>query len=265
MKKNSLPLGVLVLICGFWFSCASNSESPTIDCSLSGLALIVVSQTASDCAVPGSFTVEASGGTTPYQYSADGINFQNSATLGSLAAGSFTLIVRDAIGCTASINANLETTAGSVSVAVDFDAPDCGVANGTVTVSAVGGTPPYMFSLNGETPQPSNIFSGVTNGPNTIVVEDADNCEVERTIAITTGLTLSKDIMPIIQSNCAVTGCHDGSRSPDLRTSAGIINSSLRIKARTSAETMPPTGRADLSREDIDTIACWVDDGAPES
>ncbi|MEP1097579.1 MAG: SprB repeat-containing protein [Cyclobacteriaceae bacterium] len=265
MKGDSLLFGILVFTSVFWFGCSSNSESPIIDCSLSGLVLMVVNQTASDCADPGSLTVQASGGTSPYQYSADGIDFQTSETLGSLFAGSFTLIVRDANGCTASTKAVVETAAGSVSVEVDFTSPDCGSDNGTITVSAVGGSSPYMFSLNGGTPQPSNTFIGVINGSNTVSVNDANNCEVERTIAVTTGLSLSNDIMPIIQSNCSVTGCHDGSRSPDLRTSAGIVTSSTRIKARTSAGTMPPAGRSNLSQEDIAKIACWVDDGAPES
>src|SRR5207237_5332702 len=48
----------------------------------------------------GSVTVAASGGTAPYTFSKDGVNFGATGTFGSLAAGSYTITVKDASGCT---------------------------------------------------------------------------------------------------------------------------------------------------------------------
>lgn len=249
----------------FVVGCSSNNESPTIDCSLSDLSVSVVSRVNSDCADGGSITVQASGGTPGYFYSANGIDFQSSEILSNLFAGNYTITVRDLNGCTAQTTTVLEGESGSVSLSLDFTDSDCGSSTGTITANASGGTAPYLFSLNEGAPQSSNVFNGVSNGLNIVSVTDAINCEVERTISVGSGISLERDIMPIILSNCAVTGCHNGSRSPDLRTSALVINSSIRIKERTSARTMPPSDRGNLSQIDIDRIACWVDDGAPDN
>ena len=45
-------------------------------------------------------TVTASGGTAQLQYSLDGTNFQNANTFNNITAGDYTIIVRDANGCT---------------------------------------------------------------------------------------------------------------------------------------------------------------------
>jgi gliding motility-associated-like protein len=54
--------------------------------------------------------------------------------------------------------------------------PTC-TPNGTITVTATGGTPPYQYSINGGTNyQPSNTFTGLAGGTYSIVVKDANNC-----------------------------------------------------------------------------------------
>lgn len=49
----------------------------------------------------GAITVNASGGQAPYQYSSNGTTFGSSATLSNLAAGTYTITVKDALGCLA--------------------------------------------------------------------------------------------------------------------------------------------------------------------
>ncbi len=53
----------------------------------------------------GVITVTAMGGTPPFEYSADGINFQAEPTLTGLAAGNYQVVVRDSRGCLVSIGA----------------------------------------------------------------------------------------------------------------------------------------------------------------
>jgi len=48
-----------------------------------------------------------------------------------------------------------------------------GECNGTLNVSVLGGTSPYTYSLNGGSPQSSNIFTELCAGSGIVMVEDA--------------------------------------------------------------------------------------------
>lgn len=50
------------------------------------------------------------------------------------------------------------------------------ISNNTITVNASGGTPPYMYSLDGVTWQAANTFSGLPRGDNKIFLKDSFNC-----------------------------------------------------------------------------------------
>ncbi|HEX4878090.1 MAG TPA: hypothetical protein VFV31_15580 [Chitinophagaceae bacterium] len=52
----------------------------------------------------GSITVSASGGTLNYSYSKDGTNFQSSPTFNNLAAGNYTITVKDGNGCITTVS-----------------------------------------------------------------------------------------------------------------------------------------------------------------
>ncbi|WP_449400580.1 T9SS type B sorting domain-containing protein [Chryseobacterium wanjuense] len=51
------------------------------------------------------------------------------------------------------------------------------IKNNTITVSVIGGTPPYKYSLDGTTWQDSNFFGNLPRGENSIFVKDFYNCE----------------------------------------------------------------------------------------
>lgn len=75
--------------------------------------------------------------------------------------------------------------------------------------------------------------------------------------------SLSVDVMPLIESNCAVSGCHLASQSPTLSTTAGVLNNSSRIRSEVAAKTMPPAGSGlRLTDAERETIICWVQQGA---
>jgi gliding motility-associated-like protein len=68
------------------------------------------------------------------------------------------------------------------------------VNGGTITITPVGGIPPYSYSINGGTFQTSNIFSGLAQGAKIIVIKDAGCQSITKTITVgfTDNLTLTK-------------------------------------------------------------------------
>lgn len=155
------------------------------------LTLAETANTAATCGLSnGSFTVNAGGGTPAYQYDIGGAQ-QGSPTFNGLASGAYNVTVTDANGCTETIVVNIGNAAGPVPV-VDSQTPvTCaGGLNGSVTVSASGGSAPYQFSLDGGPNQASNTFA-VTAGPHTITVTDANGCQgtVNFNIGTPTALT----------------------------------------------------------------------------
>jgi hypothetical protein len=75
--------------------------------------------------------------------------------------------------------------------------------------------------------------------------------------------SFTNDVNPIIQSTCAISGCHaTGSfNGPGALTNySQIFNARLAIRTAIANGTMPKTGT--LSTADRNTILCWIDNGA---
>ncbi len=67
-----------------------------------GASIVSTSNASCDGGNDGTIVVAATGGTTNYEYSVDGINFQSAATL-RVAPGTYTITVRDANNCTTQV------------------------------------------------------------------------------------------------------------------------------------------------------------------
>ncbi|PYL18742.1 MAG: hypothetical protein DME30_02425 [Verrucomicrobia bacterium] len=130
-------------------------------------------------------TVAGSGGTGPYTYSIDGTNFGNSGTFSSLAAGSYTVTVKDANGCTTTQPVTIAQPASALTASALATNPSCSSGTGSITVTASGGTGTLSYSKDGTNFQSSNVFSGLAGGSYTITVKDANGCTT------TTGATVT--------------------------------------------------------------------------
>ena len=240
-------------------NCQSDSETE-IDCLGSELSLEVSDFEKSDCDIPGSVRVIASGGFGIYQYSLDGENFQSSPDFNDLFAGDFTFLVRDEQGCNSSVSFTLESEPSGITMNLSGTPSGCATNSGTIVVGAEGGTGLLEYSLDGGAFSTNSTFSLIGPGDYTVTVRDEELCEVTKKIKILTNTSLRNDVMPIIMNDCAITSCHNGTQSPTLETTAQVIRNANRIKAETQAGSMPRDRT--LTRDEIDLIACWVDDGA---
>jgi Secretion system C-terminal sorting domain/SprB repeat len=79
------------------------SGSFTITQPANAVNLSATSTNATGCNSLGTITVTGSGGTAPYQYSINGVDYQTSQMFGGLYAGSYNVWVKDANGCTKSL------------------------------------------------------------------------------------------------------------------------------------------------------------------
>jgi hypothetical protein len=173
------------------------------------LAVVLVSKREADCngANSGSITVGASGGTADYQYSINGGSFGSNAVFNDLSAGTYTIRVRDANGCTAQLAPQTITAPAALAIsATSQTEPACnGESTGSITVDGIGGTAPYAYAINGGSYTNNNIFSGLAAGTYSFLVRDANNCT-----ATVTGVILLQPAALTVTSNSTNVSCNGG-------------------------------------------------------
>lgn len=219
-------------------------------------------------AIDGKLIVAGANGKPPYLYKINGGTFQANPEFANLGSGTYSVTVKDANECSKSIDVAIDAANSTLNASiVAIGSSLCSSPNGSATINGTGGTPPYsyLFSTGGFVT--SNVFANLKPGTYSASIKDALDCVKTFSVQIqsNTGTKLSSQIKPIIDTNCAIANCHGGNQSPSLATSASILANASRIKVRTSARTMPPSGQGTLSQAQIDLIACWVDDGAPNN
>ena len=105
-------------------------------------------------------TVVASGGVLPYQFSLNAGVYQTANTF-TVLAGTYSVIVKDANGCTGSSNTSvIQPTAITASLSSGLIA--CNGGNTILTVLATGGSGAFEYSLNNGAFQTNNTFNVVT-------------------------------------------------------------------------------------------------------
>lgn len=121
----------------------------------------------------GSATATVSGGTAAYTFLWS--SGSTSSVLTGLAAGTYTLTVTDANGCTATAQAVIsQPTAISTSITVNANELCAGDSTGAMTVSASGGATPYSYTWsNGDT---TAAITGLGGGMYTVTVTDDNGC-----------------------------------------------------------------------------------------
>lgn len=133
----------------------------------------------------GQITIKASGGTTPYRYSLDGVNYQNNPVFANLQKGSYTIEVKDNNGCTQQVTGTItEPAALQMQVQQTTDIACFGTATGQITIAASGGAGAYIFALNNLPAQGSGVFTNLTAGSYLLSVSDSNACTSRQTITL---------------------------------------------------------------------------------
>ncbi|MEO8404167.1 MAG: gliding motility-associated C-terminal domain-containing protein, partial [Chitinophagaceae bacterium] len=180
-----------------------------------------LTNTATTCAgvSNGSVTVTPTSGTSPYTIVMDGTRTQTgnpATTFAGVAAGSHSIIITDAAGCTTAAALTTSVTSGTGYTAnFTAAATGCvGVNNGSLTITPqVPGTSPYSFVMNPgsvtQTGATNTVFNGLAPGTYSVVVTDAAGCQAtinNMTVAQGAGLTAT-----LTPSSTSCTGATNGS------------------------------------------------------
>jgi gliding motility-associated-like protein len=182
------------------------TSSVTITQPTSVVANSSVTQTILCNGGTGQISVTATGGTLPY--SGIGVN--------TVVAGTYTYTVSDANGCSNSTTISItEPTALTLSI-VGIDPLCNGNSNGSATATVNGGTAPYTYSwTNGSL---TNQAVGLSAGSYSVIVTDANGCQINGNIILNQPGTLS--------ASSAVTSpilCFGGSGQVTVSANGGTL------------------------------------------
>lgn len=255
---------------GMTFYClACSEEEPAPDpCEANSPLINAIEVSNAGCgASTGSLLVQADGGNGSLSYSLNGTDFQAENSFTQLAEGDYTVSVRDEQNCQVQQDAVIEAESEiALSIASMTDS-GCGTAEGVVQLEAQGGEGSYTYSLDGATFQEEAEFQNLAAGTHLFYVKDATGCEVSEEFELKTGISFNTSVKGIIETNCAVSGCHvAGTGRANFTQFSAIRDNASTIKSHTQNGIMPPESSGiTLSDADIQAIACWVEDGAPQN
>ena len=153
----------------------------------------------------GSVVVSAAGGTGAYTYlwSPTG---DTGLSITNLGAGSYSVVVTDANGCSKSDSVNL-TEPTPIVLSLSSLPAACGVSDGSAIVSASGGTGTYTYAWwpSGST---NDTASGIAVGVYTVTVTDGNNCSVVDSVIVNNSGSQTASLL--YSANVTCSGDDDG-------------------------------------------------------
>ncbi|WP_423149539.1 Ig-like domain-containing protein, partial [Rubrolithibacter danxiaensis] len=180
------------------------------------------SQLSCSASTDGEITITASGGTGSLSYSLDGGTYQSSNIFTGVGAGSHTISVKDANGCSTDVSITLTappaiTAGAAASSNYNGSQLSCSTStDGEITITASGGTGSLSYSLDNGVYQSSNVFTNVGAGLHTINIKDANGCSTDLSITL---IAPQKILISITKSDVQCNGSNEG--AVDLTVTGG--------------------------------------------
>ncbi|MEI7896980.1 MAG: hypothetical protein WCJ26_08085, partial [bacterium] len=202
---------------------ANSCTSVLTSDAISSPALLSVSavSTAITCynGTNGSIALSVSGGITSYTYEWAGPSgySANTKNISNLGAGTYSVLVSDANGCTSTVSASVTQPSAPVTIYAVTTKSSCGLNNGCIILTVQNGSMPYSYLWSNEATDQN--LSGLSAGSYSVTVTDAGPCTQELTVTVSESPALSVAVTVYnkdctIPANGAVYAVPDGGVPP---------------------------------------------------
>ena len=152
----------------------------------------------------GMATITASGGTPGYTYAWS--NNANTAAINNIGAGTYTVTVTDANGCTDDATVTISQPTAIVNSMAVTDLTCSGSADGAITANTSGGSAPYTYNWsNGAT---TANLTALAAGTYTVTISDLNGCELVANATVNANVAITLDTTV---TGTSVVGASDGS------------------------------------------------------
>lgn len=156
----------------------------------------------------GYITIEAESGIAPYSYLWN--NSSTSDSLGSLCAGTYSVVTTDANGCVDSTEITVGTDCSlDLSASIVNDISCFGLVDGNIEIVNSNGTAPFLYSIDGVQIRTDPYFDTLAAGTYTIMSQDVNECYGEYQVTIVEPPLLVLDTAYTL-SNASCNGLNDG-------------------------------------------------------
>ncbi len=146
----------------------------------------------------GTANAVATNGTAPYTFSWS--NLATNSAITNLLAGTYTVTVSDANGCTSIDSAIITQPAAITSNTDSTDATCTGLADGSITLTVGGGTPNYTFNWSNSVTTQNQ--TAVSAGKYFVTITDLNGCTKIDSVTVNDGITLFTTIDSIANIDC---------------------------------------------------------------
>lgn len=167
-----------------------------------GISLLIIDNGTCGGNCDGSITVIPSGGTIPFTYLWDDPNNQTTATASGLCAGTYTVEVTDANGCTDTNSGVVNNPAGLTATTTATDVSCNSSCDGSAFVTVVGGTAPFTYLWDDPAGTTTDTVVGLCAGTYNVTVTDVNGCEYIAPVTISEPSPMAISFSGIVNLQC---------------------------------------------------------------
>jgi large repetitive protein len=225
---SNLSAGTFTITAKDAKSCLKTATQTIVNTTLPVFTNLITTQASCNPGCDAVIVAVSNNGVGVPQYSIDQVNYQYGSSFPNLCgATTYTITVKDAIGCTNTSSASITTVVSPTLSSVILTNVSCnstlGLGNGAIQINAAGGTLPITYDL-----QPNNVqnitglFSSLGANTYSIIGTDANGCTISTSINITQPTAINFSVASISEITCF--GGNNGAVQTTISGGAGLYN-----------------------------------------